>query len=283
MPKPILVRTLNGAGVPNTALASNWLASDTFGSLTARVPLLYSNVPSVPNANAAVDIIDAALHANTDKKKTIVAWSMGAQMCEKWLREEGPTSDVDPEDVEFILTGNPERKYNGVMRRSPLPPLIAIVYGGVGHPDNTPYKVTDVARQYDFYADHPNDRNNLVAVKNVDPLWNPPWQNFGGLGLLNPMHQSYTDVRVDAAGNSRYVEGNTTYVVAPSFPMPGVMAIWQSPVERVQYDAVFRFPGAEKAYGGPVPRPALPARWTTQLPRLGTYAYDTKLKRWVKP
>lgn len=58
-------------------------------------------------------------------------------------------------DWRFILLANPEHVSTG--RRT------TAQYGGLGIPSTTPHPVTDIAAQYDFWADCPNKANQSFA------------------------------------------------------------------------------------------------------------------------
>ncbi len=65
----------------------------------------------------------------------------------------------DAEDLHFILTGNPNRKYGGTRPNW---------YIERATPNDTKYTVLDVAREYDGAADWP-DEFNMLAIANAFP------------------------------------------------------------------------------------------------------------------
>jgi len=176
-----------------------------FPYVPVKVP--YINLPFSLFAAGGVSRLDTYMHRYVGQQILVCGHSMGAQVIAKWLREDGPTSDILPTEVTFILTGNLERKYNGFPDGGD--------YGAGGTPDATPYKVIDIARQYDFWADHPDDTDNTVAMRNVDP-------SGGGFGIGNPVHTGYSQVSAnpDDARNFTTTEGNITYVWSPTYPAP---------------------------------------------------------------
>jgi hypothetical protein len=70
------------------------------------------NIPAAPNVNRGADILDDMLHT-TEGQLLVVGYSEGAQVADAWLRRYGPTSDVDPARVSFLLVGDPEAAING--------------------------------------------------------------------------------------------------------------------------------------------------------------------------
>jgi hypothetical protein len=70
------------------------------------------NILAAPNVNRGADILDDMLHT-TEGQLLVVGYSEGAQVADAWLRRYGPTSDVDPARVSFLLVGDPEVAING--------------------------------------------------------------------------------------------------------------------------------------------------------------------------
>lgn len=173
-------------GLPN-----NWLRGELFAG-NAVTAVGYPNTPSAANAAAGVANLDAALHA-TPGRITVVGHSEGAQVINKWLREKGPTSDIDPARVDFVLTGDPERKGTGAMVASNRPWWVVAAYGGPGLPADTRYRVRNLRRVGDFFADYTHCTDQ-------------------GAGMA--AHNDYTQVSLNNATVDT-VEGNVTYLSAP--------------------------------------------------------------------
>lgn len=179
-----------------------------------KVPYVHYPVAGLANsfAQGGVDKLDEFLHRYAGTRILVVGHSMGGQVIYKWLRQEAETSDISPYEVTFICTGNLERKYNGLPAGGdyPGPP------DGSGLPDGAwGYKVIDIARQYDFWADHPNDTDNAVAMRNIDPT-------DSGLGWGSPVHVDYSKVspNPDDPRNFSITEDTVTYVWSPTYPVP---------------------------------------------------------------
>jgi hypothetical protein len=194
--QPVPVAPVSGTTVLTLApawfgLGTNWLRGEPFAGGNTVQPVNYPNTPGAANAAAGVNNLDAAMHANPGQL-LVVGHSEGAQVIAKWLRE-NPNSDIDPARVEFVLTGNPERKGTGAMVSPNRPWWVVAAYGGPGFPADTRYRVRDLARVGDFFADfaHCTDQNT-------------------GMGV----HNDYTQVSLDNATVDS-VEGNVTYLSSP--------------------------------------------------------------------
>jgi hypothetical protein len=181
-----------------------------FPYIPTKIP--YINLPFEGFANGGMNKLDTYLHKWVGTRILVVGHSEGAQVIYKWLRELGATSDIDPTEVTYICTGNLERLYNGFPGGGDYPGGV----DGTGLPDGAHgYRVIDIARQYDFWADHPTDTDNVVAMRNVDPQGN-------GLGGGSPVHSDYSLVSAnpDDARNFSLTEDTVTYVVSPTYPAP---------------------------------------------------------------
>lgn len=157
----------------------------------------YLNIPSAGNAARGVAALDRALH-ETSGPKIVFGHSMGSQVAAKWLRERAASSDVDPDQVAFLLCGNPERKYGGALCVEDTPKYwgpVQASYGGPGIPDDTRYTVVDYARRGDFWADAPDPRSPFTMARPGDQKVHC---NYFSVGLNDPDVVSYT-------------EGNRTY------------------------------------------------------------------------
>lgn len=159
-----------------------------------------SMVPYVPFVTPdGVRALDARLAQmstlrTADGGPTIVfGFSNGAGVAEQWMADHaGQVGAPSPEDVSFVLIGNPRRAYGGT--RPPITP--------------TEYHVIDIVRQYDPMADFPDNPLNLLALANV------------AAGMLSPVHLDYRSVDLDDPANVVWTEGNTTYVFVPTHDLP---------------------------------------------------------------
>ncbi|WP_253861905.1 PE-PPE domain-containing protein [Mycobacterium asiaticum] len=243
------VFTLNPAFFP---LPSDWLRGELFAAPNVKVKVPYTNLPNAYFVNQGADTLDRMLHS-TPGRKIVLGHSEGAQVEDDWLRRFGPTSDIDPASVTFILTGDPETKFNGCTR---IPSSgCKAAYGGIGFPADTRYTVKVIVRQYDFWADCPNDLSNPFA------RWNRFAANFvGGSGELRSVHGDYSRLSLNDPGNKTFVEGNATYILgAPAtYYLPMVTARLELPEQKRTRDREWR-PQVEAGYQRPMGAPDPPA------------------------
>lgn len=225
-------------------IPDNWLGGELWNEASGntRVRVRYNNwFASNDNAADGVAKLDEAMLAQTPPF-IVLGHSMGSQVIYKWIRERGPTSSLTPDDVWFICTGNPERKYNG------HPPDGGKYPGGpdgTGLPDDMPWILWDVAAQYDGWCDAPNDPNNTRANSNASygRSLGGPHSDYGSKG-------TYTPVSLYNEDNLTYVEGNVTYVLAPTYPLPYVKRWYVLSKTIAEKDALYR-EGIEEAYSRP--------------------------------
>lgn len=142
---------------------------------------------------------------------TVLGYSEGSVIASRWLsnyskellkaQAEGKT-DVegapDAENLHFILTGNPNRKYGGTR---------PAWYIERATPNDTKYTVLDVAREYDGAADWPDNPFNLLAVANA----------MAGYFVVHPY---YDDVDLQNDPKLVFQENNTTYVLMRTQDLP---------------------------------------------------------------
>ena len=122
----------------------------------------------------------------TPGPKTVLAYSQGAQVVGAWLRRYAHQPDApNPNTLNFILIGNPERKHG----KQPWTTKTT--------PNDTQYTIRDVARRNDNWADyHGKPANRFLAM-------------FG------PIHTNYWSVNLERQGDVIRAEGNTTYEIVP--------------------------------------------------------------------
>ena len=110
-------RNFGGAGLPFWAWEGNttcaWLG------LPAGTPVKRVKYPASLAPRSIDDGVQAlSAHRRVPRPLFVFAHSQGAQVVSRWLRERSTTAD--PDRIEFLLIGNPLRKYGGY---------------GVGHPE----------------------------------------------------------------------------------------------------------------------------------------------------
>lgn len=123
-------------------------------------------------------------------------YSQGARVVGRWLEQHAGTEGApSPDQLSFLLIGNPGRKYGGGhVRLGEVTP-------------ETEYEVIDVSRQYDRASDWPDHPMNLLAFLNASA------------GLAN-IHINYDEVDIYDPANYVWREGNTTYVFIPTENIP---------------------------------------------------------------
>jgi hypothetical protein len=152
---------------------------------------------------------------------TVFGWSMGSQVICKYLRDYArPQAKLAPA-VRFITVANPEFPHTGVYSAA-VPPFTLPRNGGPGIPDDIQYPCIDFARQYDGMADYPNAARPTKEAR-----------DNAAIGQTT-IHNDYFGVTVDDAANRRRTEGNVTYVLSPTSPLPlatrGLFGLFKSEV-----------------------------------------------------
>lgn len=167
----------------------------------------------------AVDMLDDYIFDNISSGPVVVfGHSLGAVVAERWLKEKGPTSTYNPLMLRFVFVGNSMRRYGGVLFDTDY-----------AHPTDTPYTILDIAQQYEGWCDFPQevDVPDLDAVDFVEVmnfLWDlgtdPGAQN--AVVGANTLHTKYDHVSAnpDSPRSTKYVEGNSTYVLTATSPLP---------------------------------------------------------------
>lgn len=224
--------------MPLTKIVQKWKTDHPSGQLV-QVP--YNNdVSDVDNINRGADLLSTYLTnpAYTSPKRVItisMGGSVAAMLLRRWGTGVGP---VAPENLDFVLLANPERKYNGGS-------IVGANFGGVpfliryadapGVPADTLYHVIDFARQYDGVADWPDLPN---------PTTRTLTNSFYGLFWV---HNNYLSVTLEDANNVLWTEENIDYVLSPTALLPLVELSYYTESERQHYDELWR-PEVEDFY-----------------------------------
>lgn len=212
-------------------------------------PVDYFAFPANPFTNqGAVNVEKAIAALPAGEPVVLFGHSQGGQVIYSDLRRwaADPANAPDPARVSWVSIGNPENPYGGrrVTTEGPGDPWL---------PVDTAYHGTEVIRQYDGWADWPDDTSNLLAVANA----------LVGMQLIHPR---YWNVDINDPRNVRYTPdpGNVTYVWVPTDTLP--LVAWAGPLAPALDNALR--PLVEKAYSRPVtiPDPTPPAAVSTQHP-----------------
>jgi len=204
------------------------------------INIAYTNQPGEANIADGVAKLDAKI-TDTRGEKLVFAYSEGAQVATRWLRENNATADVPSGDMSFLLIGNSERKYGGMIHGLDGFSSIADTKG---LPDaKVRWRVVDLARQYDGWADYPNApkirtaMEDLSAIGSGSSAYTDAMRDVGSMvsdnaswtAMMNIVagmeyvHTMYFDVTVDDPQNVSYVDPaqpNVTYIWAPTYPVP---------------------------------------------------------------
>ena len=169
------------------------------------VPITYPNQKKDTDNDmlAAAAILNEKLLA-TPGKKVVFTHSLGSVAATVWLKMYGPTSTIDPSELEFILLGNSARKYNSYYSLHDWKETDGTPFVSQSHVEpisDTRYKVRDIAIQYDGWADWPN-LNVSEAISNAN----------GGMWVY---HLMYDQFPLDRYDYRKYQEGNITYTLIP--------------------------------------------------------------------
>ncbi len=210
-------------------------------------PVDYSAFPAQPFTDQGAANVEKAIAAlPADEPVVLFGHSQGGQVIYSDLRRwaADPGNAPDPARVSWVSIGNPENRYGGkrpVTDEETNPWL----------PADTAYHGTEVIRQYDGWADWPDDPTNLIAVANAV------------VGMLTT-HTAYWNVDLNDPRNVRYTPdlpgggpGNVTYVWVPNDTLP--LVAWAGPFAPMLDNALR--PLVEKGYSRPVdiPDPTPPA------------------------
>ena len=152
--------------------------------------------PYLDRYTGSADLNAALAAADLTQPLVVFGYSQGARVVSQWLDDHAGTEGAPtPQQVSFVLIGNPENKYGGTHRRlGSITPV-------------TDYGIIDVSRQYDRASDWPDNPLNLLAFLNA---------NAGLTGI----HTHYEDVDIYDPRNYVWKEGNTIYVFVPTENIP---------------------------------------------------------------
>lgn len=201
------------------------------------VPIKYQSItiPDTKDFMAAVVMLNDAL-VSTTGEKIVLAHSLGSVISSRWLADYGPTSEVDPAELSFVLTANSVHRYGGALRA---------VWPKNVSPKDTPYRVLEITRQYDGWSDFPQDVTNMAAVSNA-------------LKGSSVVHDCRT-VSVNEPGAVDFVEGNFTYRIIPTYPIPSAVEPgtapkwnpWAKPKPSIEEQDATQRPIIEAGYSRP--------------------------------
>ncbi len=169
-------------------LRDDHLGGELFRTPYTRRDILYPNsLPTQGNFNIGRARVKAAA-IESKGQVVLLGQSFGARIIASLLNDEEMLEKCPPSRCVVVLTGHPDRKYNGAS---------TIQYSGIvagydlppGVPDDCQYRVWDCAVQYGLPEDYPNLRSVREAVSNASlevhsdlhgrPPWRPPQFRVG--------------------------------------------------------------------------------------------------------
>jgi diacyltrehalose acyltransferase len=150
---------------------------------------------------SGVPVLDTAIKS-TSGSIIVFGFSEGAQVAEQWvIQHANDLNAPSSANLTFVVIGNSTRAHGGSLNSGP---------GSFGEVwPQSRYQVIDVAREYDYAADFPNNPSSpyfLLAVFNA---------LAGGLGT-----HDYSGVNLNDPANTVWTVGNITYVLAPTQNLP---------------------------------------------------------------
>lgn len=229
---------------------NNYMPQQLQGAITngnTQIQVPYNNMGLFRNTvQQGASMLNQFLAAGTGQM-VVFGHSLGAVVSSYWLANYASGSGISPTNLSFVFIGNSVHKYGGALGPESGAEWANWFGAGVTAPDNTPYTVTDVIRQYDGWADWPTGTGNLQA-------------DFNALAGQNSVHASYqnTNPNPSAAGNVSYTPtvggspGKITYVWAMTQPVPILGTTWVTPISAM--DQTLR-PTIESGYSRPVTIP----------------------------
>ncbi len=203
-------------------------------------PVDYFAFPGSAFTSQGATNVEKAIEAlPEDEPVVLFGHSEGGQVIYADLRRwaANPETAPDPARVSWVSIGNPENPYGG---RRPKTESA----GAPWLPPTTAYQGTEVIRQYDGWADWPDDPTNLLAVANAVAGMLTIHSNYWQVDLADPANVRYTP---DVAGQP----GNVTCVWVPTKTLP--LVAWAGPLAPTLDNALR--PIVEKGYHRPVDIP----------------------------
>jgi len=195
-------------------LGGNTLVSELRGVPCAGRMVVKVDYPASLAKNSIDNGVNAldALIRSTPGPKLVFGHSQGAQVASRWLRTyaDGPSAPPAAE-LSFLFIGNPLRKYGGFIVGRPEVDGVT----GLPTPNDTRYTVTDVALQYDGWADAPTEPGALAALNAFE-------------GKFARHSRGYFTADADDPNRKTHQENTTTYVLLPAQP---VIPALQSDIE----------------------------------------------------
>lgn len=150
-------------------------------------------------------------------RKVIACESQGCLAVTRLLMqfEADPTTAPATGDLIIVMIGNPATADGGMSAQKPgaYEPFFRITFPGAT--PETDYETVNVTREYDFFADRPQNDPNALAI----------WNNLVSFLVVHPF---YADVDMDDPTNLVKSVGNTTYVLVPTKQLPMLRSLYNA-------------------------------------------------------
>jgi hypothetical protein len=205
-----------------------------------RIKVNYPASLAKDSISKGVTLLDKHLRA-TKGNIIVIGQSQGAQVASHWMRKYANDKNAPGADrLMFILTGNPTSSRGGyVIGKKEVGGTT-----GVATPTTTKWRIIDVARRYDGWADG-QKRSEYWANKNSDA------------GRSSDHHKYYT-VNLYDSTHTVWTNGNTLYVLTKETSMP----MWSSEKWVPEYVRTAMQAHIEKAYDRPAHDPKVVVKST---------------------
>lgn len=195
---------------------------DTSEANVVGVP--YDDWDTIGGAQDGANRAAAALTAvPAGQRAVVIGHSYGAVAISQLLRTPAKIT-IDPSLVTFVCCANSIRLNNGLSTMMGL-------YGPGGGPVSTRFRVYDLARQFDKWADQPN-------------VYSSPdyWQASGNCntgdtatatvgGVPNNIHNSYQGVRLNDPAAAQATIGAVTFMLFETDPPPNASGVSRAQLE----------------------------------------------------
>ena len=172
--------------------------------------------------NLDADISAQVAKADPPSKIAVFGYSQSATIATLEIRNlmANQATAPSPDQLQFVLTGNPDRPNGGILARDPglSIPLLGVTFYGAT-PTNSGYHVTDISFQYDAISDFPEYPLNLLADLNA----------FAGYAYIHGTYPTdnpygYTPDQLIAAmndpANQQQYNADTLYITLPEKNLP---------------------------------------------------------------
>ena len=205
-------------------------------------PVDYPALPADVNNALGADAVESAIKDLPSNEPIILfGHSQGGQVIYDALRrwDNNPNFAPDPDRVTWVSIGNPENPYGGITSKFGLSQPQPRV------PANTQYEGIEVIRQYDGWADAPDNPFNLLAVLNAVVGSQTYHLDYRNVDINDPNNVRFTPDKTDGT------PGNITYVYVPAEVIPlvkdaGVLAPildrWLRPTIEAGYERPVKIP-----------------------------------------